>query len=278
MKMYCLERLGLIVWLLLPNREVTFKHTRREITLHVNEKGHTIPLVSHDSFDKAMKSSISAYLIFVKDALNSTDVSPNGSLKLDSDLHSFLNEHAELFIDDIPDELPPIRGVDDHRIDLIPGSSPPNKPPYRVSLAQQEEIISLNDLVQKDPDAIPQDQEREWDRSSPVYSKMVKELAGSVTTKQAGEDVQEHTYSRRPLPRARNTTNTGFGEGSSVPPGKLNLAQIRQVLLSYQGLVKGEKPMSAEALAKKYNVDVVLLERVLRLHTIQDKKVDGQTK
>ncbi|MCO5611137.1 hypothetical protein L7F22_065387 [Adiantum nelumboides] len=127
------------------------------------------------------------------------------------------------------------------------------------------------------PDAIPQDQEREWDRSSLMYSKMVKELAGSVTTKQAGEDVQEHTYSRRPLPRARNTTNTGFGEDSSVPPGKLNLAQIRQVFLSYQGLVKGEKPMSAEALAKKYNVDVVLLERVLRLHTIQDKKVDRQT-
>ncbi|MCO5589210.1 hypothetical protein L7F22_043176 [Adiantum nelumboides] len=84
-----------------PERKVTFKHKGRDITLHVNEKGHTIPLVSHDSFDKAMKSSIFAYMIFVKDPPSSNDVSPNGSLKVDNDLHSFLNEHAEVFIDDI---------------------------------------------------------------------------------------------------------------------------------------------------------------------------------
>ncbi|MCO5564135.1 hypothetical protein L7F22_017791 [Adiantum nelumboides] len=133
-----------------PEREVIFKRKGRDITLHVNEKGHTIPLVSRDSFDKAMKSSIFAYMILVKDAPNSTDVSPNGSLKVDYDSHSFLNEHAELFIYDIPSELPLKRGDDDHKIDLIPGSSPPNKPPYLVSQAQQEEIMSqVNELVQK---------------------------------------------------------------------------------------------------------------------------------
>ncbi|MCO5601013.1 hypothetical protein L7F22_055129 [Adiantum nelumboides] len=88
-------------------------------------------------------------MIFVKDPPSSNDVSPNGSLKVDNDLHSFLNEHAELFIDDIRSELPPKRGDDDHRIDIIPGSSPPNKPPYQVSQAQQEEIMSqVNELVQ----------------------------------------------------------------------------------------------------------------------------------
>ncbi|MCO5583851.1 hypothetical protein L7F22_037766 [Adiantum nelumboides] len=127
-------------------RKVTF----RDITLHVNEKGHTIPLVSHDSFDKAMKSSISTYMIFVKDPPSSNDLSPNGSLKVDNDLHPFLNEHVELFIDELLSELPPKRGDGDHRIDLIPGSSPPNKPPYRVSQAQQEEIMSqVNEIVQK---------------------------------------------------------------------------------------------------------------------------------
>ncbi len=29
---------------------------------------------------------------------------------------------------------------DDHKIDVVPGSTPPNRPPYRVSYAQQEEI------------------------------------------------------------------------------------------------------------------------------------------
>ncbi|MCO5573138.1 hypothetical protein L7F22_026903 [Adiantum nelumboides] len=68
----------------------------------------------------------------------------------DNDLHSFLNKHVDLFIDEILSELPPKRGDDDHKIDLIPGSSPPNKPPYRVSQAQQEEIVlQVNELVQK---------------------------------------------------------------------------------------------------------------------------------
>ncbi|MCO5551612.1 hypothetical protein L7F22_005117 [Adiantum nelumboides] len=52
--------------------------------------------------------------------------------------------------DDIPGELPSKRGDDDHMIELIPGSSPPNKPPYRVSQAQQEEIMrQVNELVEK---------------------------------------------------------------------------------------------------------------------------------
>ncbi|MCO5580503.1 hypothetical protein L7F22_034371 [Adiantum nelumboides] len=122
-------------------REVIFRHKGRDITMHVNEKGDTIPLVSHDSFDKAMKSSLFSYMIFVKDALDSIDVSPNDSLKIDNDLQSFLNEHVELFIDDILHEFPPKRRDDDYRIDLILGSSPPKKPPYQLSRAQQEEIM-----------------------------------------------------------------------------------------------------------------------------------------
>ncbi len=50
----------------------------------------------------------------------------------------------------MPSELPPSRGEDDHAIDLAPGSSPPNKPPYRVSWAQQEEIMrQVQELVEK---------------------------------------------------------------------------------------------------------------------------------
>ena len=55
------------------------------------------------------------------------------------DLANYLNEFQDVFTDDIPRDLPPKRGEDDHSIDLIPASSPPNKPPYRVSRAQQEE-------------------------------------------------------------------------------------------------------------------------------------------
>ncbi|MCO5593498.1 hypothetical protein L7F22_047512 [Adiantum nelumboides] len=46
-------------------------------------------------------------------------------------------------------QLPPER-PEDHNIDLIPGSAAPNKPPYRVRAAQQEEIMTqVNELLQK---------------------------------------------------------------------------------------------------------------------------------
>ncbi|MCO5570352.1 hypothetical protein L7F22_024072 [Adiantum nelumboides] len=39
---------------------------------------------------------------------------------------------------------------EDHTIDLIPGSTPPNRPPYRVSRASNEEIMNqVKDLLEK---------------------------------------------------------------------------------------------------------------------------------
>ncbi|MCO5561728.1 hypothetical protein L7F22_015351 [Adiantum nelumboides] len=91
-------------------------------------------------------------MIFVKDSLNGVDetqVNENG-MQVDLELSNFLNQFQDVFIDDILGELPPKRGDDNHMIELIPGSSPPNKPPYRVSQAQQEEIMrQVNELVEK---------------------------------------------------------------------------------------------------------------------------------
>ena len=62
-------------------------------------------------------------------------------------LNYFLKMYDSCFADSIPDELPPLRGVHNCRIDLIQGSSSPNKAPYHILLAQQEEIMSqVNEL------------------------------------------------------------------------------------------------------------------------------------
>ena len=106
-----------------------------------------------DALHKSIKSTLSAYLIFVKDSMpqdNSLSSNENDSSKEESSLKLFLDEYDDCFSDSIRGELPPSRGEDDHKIELIPGSSPPNKPPYRVSLAQQEEIMAqVNELVEK---------------------------------------------------------------------------------------------------------------------------------
>ena len=86
---------------------------------------------------KVIKSSISYYMIFVKESHK--DACASSCLKVetseDIELFNFLKEFQDLFMHDIPTELPPTRGIFDHTIELLPGRSPHNKPCYRVSQA-----------------------------------------------------------------------------------------------------------------------------------------------
>ena len=95
-------------------------------------------MLETQAFTKVIKRSISCYMIFVKDSLE--DACALSSLKVESseDIKNFnfLKEFQDLFTDDIPTELPPTRGTYDHTVELLPGISPPNKPPYRVYQAQ----------------------------------------------------------------------------------------------------------------------------------------------
>ena len=58
-------------------------------------------------------------------------------------------QFKDCFFECLPDTLP-LERHEDHAIDIIPGSSPSNRAPYRVSLAQQEEIMSqVKELLEK---------------------------------------------------------------------------------------------------------------------------------
>ncbi|MCO5564994.1 hypothetical protein L7F22_018664 [Adiantum nelumboides] len=128
-----------------PKRTTSFKFGNRDISIHTEDRGSTIPIVSHASLQKSMKSNLFAYMIFAQE-------SKPDSLSVDEKYQQmFLNSFKDCFADEIPKELLPSRGEDDHKIDLVPGSSPPNRPPYKVSYAQQEEILSqVNELLEKE--------------------------------------------------------------------------------------------------------------------------------
>ncbi|MCO5566369.1 hypothetical protein L7F22_020046 [Adiantum nelumboides] len=128
------------------NKTITLEIKGRKIVLDVKLKGESVPLLSASAVPRLMKQHISAYLIYVKerDETESSNLS-----SLDVPRRAFLDEYADYFLEALPGQLPPER-LEDHNIDLIPGSVAPNKPPYRVSAAQQEKIMTqVNELLQK---------------------------------------------------------------------------------------------------------------------------------
>jgi hypothetical protein len=58
---------------------------------------------------------------------------------LPDEVQELLEEFADIIVDELPHSLPPMRSVS-HHIDLIPGSSFPNKAMYRLMLQENEEV------------------------------------------------------------------------------------------------------------------------------------------
>ena len=73
-------------------------------------------------------SSVIHFVLICKDEVPKTN-NPNPIPLAFSNL---LQEFKDVFPDELPPGLPPLRGIE-HRIDLIPGAPLPNKAPYRVN-------------------------------------------------------------------------------------------------------------------------------------------------
>jgi hypothetical protein len=83
----------------------------------------------------ANPSSVIHYVLLCKDEAARTNTSHHLPLVLSH----LLQEYADVFPDELPPGLPPLRGIE-HRIDLIPGAPLPNKAPYRVNPDETKEI------------------------------------------------------------------------------------------------------------------------------------------
>ena len=75
-------------------------------------------------------------LIRFKETLfTNTDHNPN----LPSVFVTLLQDYDDIFPEEIPHELPPLRGIE-HQIDFILGAQIPNRPVYRSNLDETKEL------------------------------------------------------------------------------------------------------------------------------------------
>ena len=62
---------------------------------------------------------------------------------------SLLQEFEDVFLEEMPNELPPIRGIE-HQIDFVPGATIPNQPAYRSNIEETKELQrQVEDLMRK---------------------------------------------------------------------------------------------------------------------------------
>jgi len=77
------------------------------------------------------------YLLFCKEVALFTNTF--NTQDLPNCVEFLLHEFEDLFPKEIPNGLPPIRGIE-HHIDLVPRASLPNRPAYRSNSQQTQEI------------------------------------------------------------------------------------------------------------------------------------------
>ncbi|CAA7060983.1 unnamed protein product [Microthlaspi erraticum] len=99
---------------------------------------------------KQVKSSMSShkpFLLFMfKGSLN---LLVDNAPEIPSEMSKLLQDFQDVFPDDCPKGLPPVRGIE-HQIDFVPGSTLPNRPAYRTNPVETKELQrQIDELMDK---------------------------------------------------------------------------------------------------------------------------------
>ncbi|KAG7536936.1 Integrase catalytic core [Arabidopsis suecica] len=109
------------------------------------EVGKPTLYISSGAICKTISAQGTVLLMMFKECLSSGI----SELEVSPTVQPLLNKYKDLFPEEIPPGLPPIRGIE-HQIDLVPGSALPNKPAYRMNPEESKELErQVRDLMDK---------------------------------------------------------------------------------------------------------------------------------
>uniref|UniRef100_A0A1J3IAF8 Dynein beta chain, ciliary n=1 Tax=Noccaea caerulescens TaxID=107243 RepID=A0A1J3IAF8_NOCCA len=118
----------------------------------------------------------------------------------------------------------------------------------------------------------------------PKYDTMLNQMVGRIRAKPGGKaEMGEASLvetSKRPLPKLRNTTpeSTRYEE-KPAPQGTLNVAQVRHIMLLYQGKAQDHNgPMSVNEIAEKYRLDVSQVQKITQFLSLPPEATNRQKK
>src|SRR3989442_505320 len=111
-----------------------------------NEKGCK---KKHTFFARVRELDVGKPILVIRYKENLYANNDDSFASLPSSFVSLLQDYKDVFPEDLPSGLPPLRGIE-HQIDFIPGSSIPNRPAYRSNPMETKELKKqLEELLEK---------------------------------------------------------------------------------------------------------------------------------
>lgn len=125
------------------NSEESSATTTTNTTTPTKTTGSTLLTLPKAAFEAQLRDTEFVW------ALISTPVTNTPPEPVPHEFTNLLDEFADVFPSDLPTELPPLRDIQ-HHIDLLPNASLPNRPHYRMSQKEHDELRrQVEDLLTK---------------------------------------------------------------------------------------------------------------------------------